>query len=67
MEEKLIPEKLDEELAPARSYGLLENVEQGKTEVDQSDGDDDYFQACEEVFEGADWSLECYLYCPRED
>lgn len=47
----MIP-KLDEEIVPARSYGLMENVGLGRTAVDQSDGEDEYFSECMEMFPG---------------
>ena len=46
----MIPDNMLEELSPARSYGLLEDWGAGKTEVDQSDGDDDYYLACAELY-----------------
>lgn len=54
----MIPDKMAEKLVPARSYGLIENVGFGRTAIDQSDGEDEYFETC------ADWYLECYLF-PR--
>mgnify|MGYP001086399279 CR=1 FL=1 len=37
---------LDMDYVPAVSYGLIESWGAGKTAVDQSDGDDDYFEEC---------------------
>ena len=47
----MIPNNLDE-LVPAHSYGLLESVGQGRTDIDQSDGDDAYFELCAEIYGG---------------
>ena len=48
----MIPDTLDEEITPAQSYGLLELIDRDKTDIDQSDGDDDYFEDCAEMFPG---------------
>ena len=37
---------LEGDFAPARSYGLIESVGRGRTDCDQSDGDDAYFELC---------------------
>ena len=39
---------LYEEIVPARSFGLIESCGQGRTDIDQSDGDDEYYQDCVE-------------------
>lgn len=48
----MVPRSLSEEIVPARSYGLMENVGAGQTDIDQSDGDLEYFEACLESFPG---------------
>ena len=35
---------LYEEIVPARSFGLIESCGQGRTDIDQTDGDDEYYQ-----------------------
>ena len=46
---------LYEEIFPARSFGLIESCGQGRTDIDQTDGDDEYYQDCIEspLFIGA--------------
>jgi hypothetical protein len=53
-----------DEMPEAKSFGLIESIGLGKTKVDQSDGDDDYYDECAEVC--ANWSLECFLYVPGQ-
>jgi hypothetical protein len=39
------------ELTPSRSYGLLESVGQGRTNID-GDDDAEYFEICSEIYGG---------------
>ena len=45
----MIADKLEEINAPA-SYGLMETVGRGRTDIDQSDGEDEYFELCAKVY-----------------
>jgi hypothetical protein len=49
-----------EDLTPSRSYGLLESVGQGRTNID-GDDDAEYFELCSEIYGGG----YVKVYCPR--
>jgi hypothetical protein len=53
---------ISEEITPSRSYGLLESVGQGRTNID-GDDDAEYFELCSELYGGE----HVKVYCPREN
>ena len=44
----MIPDTLLDEVSPARSYGLMEDIERGRTAIDPDSGDADdvYYEDC---------------------
>ena len=46
----MIPDTLEEELSPARSYGLIETVGQSRQEADGDDERELYFEICSSVY-----------------
>ena len=58
----MIPDSLSEELSRPASYGLIEGVGQGRTDID-GDADAEYFEICAAIY-GGNYEK---VYFPREN
>lgn len=47
----MIPDSMTEELSLPASYGLIEGVGQGRTDID-GDADAEFFELCAEIYGG---------------